>query len=103
VIDGEFSTPPPLHSTSIPVCMYLVEEEPEVRQLDGGVDVGVREDDGGRLAAQLERHVLERARGLALDDAAHLGGARERHLRSEIGGRARRGGGREEASRVAVR
>jgi hypothetical protein len=63
---------------------HLVEEQREVGELNGGVEVGVWEDDRGRLAAQLQGHVLERTRGLALNDAAHLRGSREGHLRRQV-------------------
>src|SRR5207249_7250093 len=40
-------------------ALALVEEEGEVRALDGGIQIGIGEDDVGTLAAQLERDALE--------------------------------------------
>ena len=47
----------------------------------GALEVGVREHDVRRLAAQLERHALDRLGGARGDAAAHLGGAGEPDLR----------------------
>ncbi len=47
---------------------------------DGGIDVGVGEDDVGRLAAELERDALEAPSGDGADLAPHGGGAGEGDL-----------------------
>ena len=44
-------------------ALALVEEQAEVGPLDGGVEVGVGEDDVGALAAQLQADALEVALG----------------------------------------
>ncbi len=49
-------------------ALALVEEQAEVRALDGGVEIGVGEDDVGALAAQLEADALEVALGGGLHD-----------------------------------
>ena len=59
----------------------MVEEEAEVGLCDGVIQVGIIEDNVGGLAAELEGHALEVGlAGRALNDLAHLGGARERNL-----------------------
>ena len=50
------------------------------RRRRGRLEVGVGEDDVGRLAAELERHALDRLRGARGDRAADLGRAGERDL-----------------------
>ena len=50
------------------------------RALDRGVEVGVGEDDVRVLAAELERHALDRGRRRAHDVLADLGRAGEREL-----------------------
>ena len=57
-----------------------VEVDPLERAADRAVHVGVREDDVGRLAAQLEGYPLERAPRLGPDLASHLGRAGEGDL-----------------------
>ena len=57
--------------SDLQLCAYL---------LDGLCDVSVREHNRRGLAAQLERHVLKRARGLALNDAADFSTTSEGHL-----------------------
>src|SRR5262249_29433366 len=47
--------------------LALVEEDADQRALDRLRDVRVREDDVRALAAQLERHALQRVGGLAMD------------------------------------
>ena len=47
---------------------------------DGGVEIGIRENDVGRFAAQLKRQSLEVACGGTHDRLAGLGGAGESHL-----------------------
>ena len=49
-------------------ALALVEEQAEVGALDGGVEVGVGEDDVGALAAQLQADALEVALGGRLHD-----------------------------------
>ena len=44
-------------------ALALVEEQAEVRAFDGGVEVGVGEDDVGALAAQFQADALEVALG----------------------------------------
>ena len=58
----------------------LVEEDAVDDALDRLVERGVREDDVGRLAAELERVALRRAGEPALDQPADLGRAGERDL-----------------------
>ena len=53
---------------------------PEVRALEGGVQVGVGEDDVRRLAAQLERDALEVAGGRLRRSPADVGRAGEGDL-----------------------
>ena len=56
--------------------------EDGVRRGGGGaLEVGVGEDDVRRLAAELERHALDRPRGALHHAAAHLGRAGEADLR----------------------
>mmetsp|Transcript_20157 Transcript_20157/g.71282 ORF Transcript_20157/g.71282 Transcript_20157/m.71282 type:complete len:406 (+) Transcript_20157:430-1647(+) len=57
--------------------LALVEEGGAHRAGDGLLEVAVREDDGGVLAAELERQLLEHGRGGARDVAARDGAARE--------------------------
>ena len=59
----------------------MIEEQPEVRALDGFVQVGVGEDDVRALAAQLQSDALQIGlRGGLHDQMADFGGAGERHL-----------------------
>ena len=57
-----------------------VAEDRHRRRRGGRLDVGVGEDDVGRLAAQLQRHPLDRLRGAGGDPAADLGRAGEGDL-----------------------
>ena len=57
-----------------------VAEHRQRRRRGGRLEVGVGEDDVGRLAAQLERHPLDRRRGARGDPAADLGRAGEGDL-----------------------
>src|SRR6185295_19517155 len=57
--------------------LSLIEEHPADRALRGRLHIGVAEDDVRRLAAELERHPLQRRGRLALDLLADLGRARE--------------------------
>ena len=57
-----------------------VAEHRRRRRGRGGLEVGVGEDDVRRLAAELERHPLDRLRGAGGDPAADLGRAGERDL-----------------------
>lgn len=70
--------------TSIRVAAFLltsaaalphVVEERHVRLLHGVLEVHVREDDVGRLAAQLECDAFHRVRRATLDQLAHLRGS----------------------------
>src|SRR5262249_59887241 len=49
----------------------LVEEDAEQRALDRDAEIGVGEEDVRRLAAELERDLLQRAGGSAHDRLAH--------------------------------
>ena len=51
-------------------ALAVVEVDAKVDPRDGVVDVGVLEDDVGRLAAQLERHLLQVRLGCGLQDHA---------------------------------
>ncbi len=55
----------------------LVEEDAAHHALDSGVEVGVVADDGGGLAPELHRHLLERTGRRLADLATRAGGARE--------------------------
>ncbi len=57
-----------------------VEVDPHEGARDGRLEVGIGEDDVGRLAAELEGDPLERAPGLLTDLPAHLGRAGEGDL-----------------------
>ena len=62
-------------------ALAVVEEDTEVDPRDGVVNVGVLEDDVGRLAAELECDLLQVGRGSSLEDcAADDGGAGEGDL-----------------------
>ena len=58
----------------------LVEEGAEERAVDRDVEVRVGADDVGRLAAELERHLLDGRRGRGEDLAAGRGGPGEGDL-----------------------
>jgi hypothetical protein len=58
----------------------LVEPDRVDHALDDAVEVGVVEDDEGRLAAELQRQLLAAPGGGRADDAADLGGAGEGDL-----------------------
>src|SRR5690606_8207120 len=60
--------------------LALVEPDGVDQALDGAVDVGVLEDDVGRLAAELEGEAFAGAGGRAADQLADLGGAGEGDL-----------------------
>ena len=64
--------------------LALVEEDAARRAGDGAVEVGVGEHDRRRLAAKLERDLLEVARRGLHDQLAHLGRAGESYLVHEI-------------------
>ena len=49
-------------------ALALVEEQAEVRSLDGGVEIGVGEDDVGTFAAQFQADALEVALGGGVHD-----------------------------------
>ena len=53
--------------------LALVEPDAVDQAFDGGVEIGVVEDDEGRLAAEFERELLGRLRGGLADDAADFG------------------------------
>src|SRR5262249_18086648 len=57
------------------------------RAFDGAVEMGVGEPDEGRVAAELERDLLHRARALRHQLLAHFGRAGERELAHERVGR----------------
>src|SRR5690606_37058848 len=57
-----------------------VEEDRAGRTADDRVDIGIGQNDHGRLAAELERDALERVGGRLIDELADLRGARERDL-----------------------
>ena len=64
-----------------------VAELADHRALNGRVQVGVVEDDEGRVAAQLHGHALHRAGALGHEQLAHRGGAGEGELADRgIGG-----------------
>ena len=60
--------------------LALIDEHAEERAVDGRLEIGVGEEDVRRLAAELERDLLQRAGGAAHDDAADFGAAGERDL-----------------------
>ena len=60
--------------------LALVEPDAINETFDGGIEIGVLEDDEGRLAAEFERQLLARAGGGAADDLADLRRAREGDL-----------------------
>src|SRR5260221_575212 len=60
--------------------LALAVEDPERGAAERGVEVGVGEHDVGRLAAQLERHLLHRVCRGAHDVLAYLGRAGEREF-----------------------
>ena len=60
--------------------LALVEEDAAHHALDRRVEVGVVAHDGGRLAAEFHRDLLERTRGGLADLATRAGGAREHDL-----------------------
>jgi hypothetical protein len=60
--------------------LALVEPDRIDQAFDGGVQVGVVEDDEGRLAAQFQRQLLAAAGGGLADDAADFGRAGEGQL-----------------------
>ena len=62
-------------------------EDADQRAVDGGLEVGVGEDDVGALAAQLEADLLHVVGALAHDVLADLDRARERHHVDERRGR----------------
>ena len=59
---------------------HHVEEQALMRRLDGGLHVGVAEDDVGTLAAQLQGDALDIVRGGLLHDLADLGRSGECNL-----------------------
>src|SRR5262249_50895824 len=63
--------------------LSLVEEAAEERAVDRHLEVGVVEDDVGRLAAQLEGHLLDGAGSELLNAPADLRRAGERDLVDE--------------------
>ena len=78
--------------------LAVVHEGGPQAAVDGDVEVGVVEDDVGALAAQFQRHLLDRAGRLDHDLAAHFGAAGEgdlvdqrvgAQLRADHAGRAR--------------
>jgi hypothetical protein len=71
--------------------LALVEPDRIDHALDRGIEIGVVEDDEGRLAAQFERQGLARAGGGAADRAADLGRAGEGDL-VDLRGHQRRAG-----------
>ena len=60
--------------------LALVEEHAEQRAFDRHLEVGVGEEDVRRLAAELERDLLQRGRGRAHDRLPDLDAPRERNL-----------------------
>ena len=60
--------------------LALVEPDRIDDAFDGAVEIGILEDDEGRLAAELERQRLARAGGRLADQAADLGRAGEGDL-----------------------
>lgn len=77
VVDGLVDQDPRAGAAALPV----VEVDAKVDPRDGVVDVGVREDDVGRLTTQLQRDLLEVALGRRLQDlTADQGRAREGDL-----------------------
>ena len=60
--------------------LALVDEDAEQRAVDRGLEVGVGEEDVRRLAAELERDLLQRVGRAPHDDLADLGAAGERDL-----------------------
>ena len=61
-------------------CLAVVHERRHLEAVHGGGQVGVVEDDGGRLAAELERHPLELLAADAGDAPAGSRRAGERDL-----------------------
>ena len=58
----------------------LIDEDAEERAVDGGFEIGVGKENIGRLAAQLERHPLDRVGSLLDDDLADRRAAGEGDL-----------------------
>ena len=79
---GEFVVHLLLDEEARPGAAHLsgTEEHAEQRPLHGGLEIGVAEDDVGRLAPELEGDALQRARRLAVDLLPHLGRAGEGDL-----------------------
>ena len=69
-----------------------VEEDRHRGTADHGADVGIRQHDDRRLAAQLERHAFERVGRAFVDELAHLGRTGKRDL-VHAGVRDQRGAG----------
>ena len=59
-------------------ALAVQREDAEQRRVDRGVEVGVGEHDGGRLAAELHREALEERRRVAEDQLPRAALARER-------------------------
>ena len=74
-------------------ALAVIEEDSVGRSGDGGVDVGVVEDDVGRLAAEFERDLLQIASGGLKDELANFGRAGEGDL-VDVRMRGQRGAGR---------
>ena len=88
VVDGALDEDPRAGRADL----SLREVDAEHRADDRLVEVGVGEDDRRRLAAELERHALDRARARAHDRAARDGRAGEREL-VDVGVLGERGAG----------
>ena len=73
-------------------ALAVIEEDGAGRAGNGGVQIGVVENDVGRFAAQFERDLLQIARGGLHDQLAHFGRAGERDL-IDVRMRGQRGAG----------
>ena len=65
-------------------ALAVIEEDGAGGAGDGLVDIGIGEDDGGRFAAQLQRHLLQISGRGFHDQLAHFGGSGKGDLVDQI-------------------